>query len=1411
MGKKAAWKIWVGVLEALTAVAVIFGLLFGIPQANSWLSTKVTFFSVVFSGYQDLADKLPWANPFPAFTQFWGVILLVVAIVVLQLLTIWPLIAMNHARKNKNASPVKPLEADDNSYVVPFVDREGNFGHALLKGSPADIKAKYFGGLNDTQLDQEFDWHNYVGGRPVGRIITGVVLGFVALVLLLLRIGWYIFTNANVGPLGVIYQSSIVSTPMAWLDDNVEYFFFGNFKNIYLAMGYFTCANVLDGLLWIAGLFAIVTFVLVVCSVFVWLFRKPIGKKRALAARDKYVENLTGHTLAPVFVSQSRFAVGAQRPSREMRGEIDASGSRLDQVALSGTPVDQLAQGAGDVSALGTGVVEISPVRFNVEGNVIRKSVSSYSVSSLDDDVLLLDPTLISSIIALNPSMDDAVKSLPVEYLKETKPVAQPVPVVVEASWRPSDEAPEYWYGNASIQEARPSDEETSHWFAPTVGNKPSDEEPAFWFGNVSVPVAVKPVASEPVKEVEAASYAAPYTDLYERLANALEPFRLTPAPEAENEFALAQPKPVLTPADNIPEAWYGQASVEASGLPIGVETQAAALAEPVVVPSKQPVSFWFAGAVEEVNVIKAAGNQVKTHPYGQAYGRAYQGLVVGKALPQGSVPNYVQVVNVGGKPQVVASGLIVPEAEGEAIPPVALAPIFASRPSDKTPDYWYLGVGAKPVIAAPVAAPVAMAKPATPIAPAVIAPVAVRPVVVPSEQPVAFWFANAVEEVTVSKVAGSQVETRPSGQVLYGNVYQGFLPRQVVSGIVLQGEEASAFKPVTPATLEAIKETPSEAIPPVAVAPVFSNRPSDKTPDYWFVGVGVKPVVVAPIAVEVAPAEPVPVAPIVVPSEQPAAFWYGGAVEEANVAKAFGTQVETRPSGQVQYGHVYQGFLPHQVVSGSYPKPLETITAISSASISALAKGPEIPAVAQAPVFANRASDKTPDYWYSNAGAEPIVVSPVVSPVVPVSEKAPVVAFVEKVASVSAGEPVAPVAIAPIVIPSEQPAAFWYEGAKETLAVKANQGKQVETHPSGEVLYGRAYQGFLATNGIPSNASLPTGNWTPGNAPIKTISPEIEKAQVTAKVAHGVGETTSGSPIAPVATAPVLTNRPSDKTPDYWYGNVQEGVRAKPISPVSEEETTEGEKVTPVVPIAPVKPIAPVAPIKHEEEKPESAGAEERHLGPVTLQHAIQNAKPVEIKPVQARHVWFQLKKVSGGYKGALTPEEAFNKAITNQEIVVSPVFAGQTKPVDVFAARKEKAAKQRARRTGYVVATAVVTPTAPVASEKFDKPVTAFPSIREWKKAKRQWEREKAAQVANAPSPTVVPTPVAPITPIVPVTMKKEEKPAEEKAKEPEGRPIVKPLVPLAPIKPAATIKPITPVKPLSQLKKESKKKGE
>ena len=410
-----------------------------------------------------------------------------------------------------------------------------------------------------------------------------------------------------------------------------------------------------------------------------------------------------------------------------------------------------------------------------------------------------------------------------------------------------------------------------------------------------------------------------------------------------------------------------------------------------------------------------------------------------------------------------------------------------------------------------------------------------------------------------------------------------------------------------------------------------------------------------------------------------------------------------------------------------------------------------------------DRPSDKTPDYWYGRNEVKVVEEAKFDS----ASDKTPDYWYDQN-------EPEPEIEVIKEIRPSDREPNYWYD-----------KNEEVEQEPVVKELR-------------PSDRE--PWYWYGDSEPV--IEKQPEEVKLEEPVYEFKGERASNfEPEHWYHLAKIDSERrASDEEPEYWYkrNEVKKHPNVKRMgAPIPEPIEEAGFDVEPLSPVQPIKKDEPTPLPEEGEVKPVVVAPVKLNKSDISEVASMDN-----IKPVEARVVRFQLKKIKGNYKGDLTPEEAFNKAVTNQAMIVTPMLQGQgsNKGSKYLANR---ASKERAdvRRTGYVSAVSVNPEENHDTSKKFDKPVSEFKSIREWAQAKKKFEEEQKL-LANSGNEDVV-EPVKPI-----VVVEQAPKPVESKSEASIKKPspvkasIVEPLD----LDDLGDLDPVTPLDPIK-----NKSKGE
>ena len=727
-------------------------------------------------------------------------------------------------------------------------------------------------------------------------------------------------------------------------------------------------------------------------------------------------------------------------------------------------------------------------------------------------------------------------------------------------------------------------------------------------------------------------------------------------------------------------------------------------------------------------------------------------------------------------KNEPVASESVVEEAKSD-------------RPSDKTPDYWY-----DRNFVLPIQQPV-IYESATAASKPVMVETKIEEVVEeskakdyptvvfeprPSDRNPSYWYAKALEVASdktpdywynrnkVKEVKDDlDVVVDEKATVFVANSEEDVIETDLDKRI-LNAIEPFSLIPVEEAGDKASDKAPnywydkneirsSDREPdywydknePVTSEPVVeeakSDRPSDKTPDYWYENNAV------------------------CASDREPDYWYNRNVVEAEENDVLENDFDRRvihalnpdnltPVCEEGTGEKASDEEPNYWYDKNEIRPSDREPSYWYDKNEPVASEPVVEEAKS-----DRSSDKTPDYWYGRNEVKVVEEAKSDS----ASDKTPDYWYDQN-------EPEPEIEVIKEIRPSDREPNYWYD-----------KNEEIEQEPVVKELR-------------PSDREP----WYWYGDPEPVIEKQPEEVKLEEPVYEFKGERASNfEPEHWYHLAKIDSERrASDEEPEYWYkrNEVKKHLNVKRMgAPIPEPIEDAGFDVEPLSPVQPIKKDEPTPLPEEGEVKPVV-------VAPVKLDKSdiSEVASMDNIKPVEARVVRFQLKKIKGNYKGDLTPEEAFNKAVTNQATIVTPMLQGQgsNKGSKYLANR---ASKERAdvRRTGYVSAVSVNPEENHDTTKKFDKPVSEFKSIREWAQAKKKFEEEQKL-LANSGNEDVV-EPVKPI-----VVVEQAPKPVESKSEASTKKPspvkasIVEPLD----LDDLGDLDPVTPLDPIK-----NKSKGE
>lgn len=243
--------------------------------------------------------------------------------------------------------------------------------------------------LSEEELDEEFHWSKFVGGKKVVRTIVSIILGIAGLIFLFLRFVWQLKLpngNSGIGFLDPLFQAQWFKSMMGWLDsisndflrqfmpsptDPAKNFVVGNVLN----GQHFYLQDLFEVLIIIFAIFIIIMIYLLITYWLCYLCRKPNAKKRAAKAKEKYLEDLAngtapsirrkneggGNTYITYFGQVSQY--GQPLPSQaEQVGNVESAINDTEQEFISPTKAELLIGGSNFIGGDVTKIAALDPL-----------------------------------------------------------------------------------------------------------------------------------------------------------------------------------------------------------------------------------------------------------------------------------------------------------------------------------------------------------------------------------------------------------------------------------------------------------------------------------------------------------------------------------------------------------------------------------------------------------------------------------------------------------------------------------------------------------------------------------------------------------------------------------------------------------------------------------------------------------------------------------------------------------------------------------------------------------------------------------------------------------------------------------------------------------------------------------------
>lgn len=193
---------------------------------------------------------------------------------------------------------------------------------------------------------KQFNWQDYIGGRPIKRVIFGIVLSIILLAFLALRFFDYFNTSDSYSIVSLAPVFDFFS-PLFSTMDIVENSIFGGFKNNIISNNLinnqpFNLMQLFDFVFWIVVSIVLVVMQILICTIFAHMFRKKYAIKRAKKAELKYLNELNSLPKEERFYASSKSGEQLGIPTSKVEGADVETIAKISNKKLTGAMSDEV-------------------------------------------------------------------------------------------------------------------------------------------------------------------------------------------------------------------------------------------------------------------------------------------------------------------------------------------------------------------------------------------------------------------------------------------------------------------------------------------------------------------------------------------------------------------------------------------------------------------------------------------------------------------------------------------------------------------------------------------------------------------------------------------------------------------------------------------------------------------------------------------------------------------------------------------------------------------------------------------------------------------------------------------------------------------------------------------------------------
>lgn len=293
----------------------------------------------------------------------------------------------------------------------------------------------------------DFKWQDYKGGRPIKRVILAIVLSVALLFVLVMRFFNYFttFEGYAINALKSVFEffnpvfkgmTVITDNIFSWVTNDVMV---GSLMN----NAPFTVHHLLDFIFWLLLAVVAVVFIILVCTLFVHIYRRKVAQKRAQVTEDKYLSELNSTPKEDrLYVSEKASEqLGLPTSKREGADISDIADINADKLTSSVTDDVKAASYIDDIA---NGVTYIGIAATEEDDSIV--------IHEIRED--LVEEEIKEDEIAVAPGSNEGVFEL--NTIDEEKPV---VPTHVVNLYQPDVDVDVAGCDVSTIAETEPAEE----------------------------------------------------------------------------------------------------------------------------------------------------------------------------------------------------------------------------------------------------------------------------------------------------------------------------------------------------------------------------------------------------------------------------------------------------------------------------------------------------------------------------------------------------------------------------------------------------------------------------------------------------------------------------------------------------------------------------------------------------------------------------------------------------------------------------------------------------------------------------------------------------------------------------------------------------------------------------------------